>query len=184
VVAKSTGGTDSSGVPAIQTLLTEYRDRTGDSYDEMARKVDDAIGRQRFQQLVTRPPTRMPYDSKTVHALARLLGVDTTTVVLAYAQSLGLPVERTGSQLAHLLPSGVDQLTREDMDALLHVVRQMVAVRQAATKAAPDASSEMGTVRELRPPQPDLSQVAARSGDSEGRTARKRQDEDAERGEK
>ena len=126
--------TQSASVPTIQQLLLEHRDRTGDSYDDMAKKVDDSITRQRLQQLATRGPARMAYDSKAIHALAKLLGIDTTTVVLAYAQSLGLPVERTGSTLAHLLPNGVDVLTREDMDAVLHMVRQMVAVRQAASK--------------------------------------------------
>ena len=176
MVGKSAGGSHSSAVPTIRELLNEYRDRTGDSYDDMARRVDDAIGKQRLQQLATASPKRLPYEPKTIRALSQLLGVDTATVVLAFAADLGLPVERAGPALAHLLPQGTADLTRDDMDAVLHVVRQMVAVRQAATKADP------APVRELHPPKPDLSKVAARRGESEGRRARKKQDEDSERG--
>lgn len=183
VVERGNAGSDSSAVPTIADLLTAYRDRTGDSYEDMARKVGDEISRSRMHQLTTRPPREFPKLPRTVERLADMLEVPVTTIVLAFAAGLGIPVTQTGTMLEVTLPAGTDTLTAEDREAIRHVTRALVDARRGFVQTA-TGSGKSHTVGELvdlaRPPAPDLSRVAARRGQSEGRRRRAAQDEHAE----
>lgn len=141
MVERRSNVSDASAVPTIAELLTAYRDRTGASYEDMARKVGDEINKSTMHKLTTRPPDQFPKLPRTVELLAQLLEVPVTTIVLAFAAGLGLPVSRAGSLLAETLPPGTDSLTPEDREAV-----------RAVTKALVDA-------RRQAPPAPDLSRV-------------------------
>jgi hypothetical protein len=175
-------------VPTIAELLTAYRDRTGASYEEMARKVGDEINRSRMHQLVTAPPKEFPKRARTIELLAQLLEVPVTTVVLAFAAGLGIPVSTEQSRLALLLPARTDDLlTDEDRDAIIAMTRSLMAAhRVREVSSYGDGSRPLffqqrpegdQTARELRPPEPDLTRVAARRGESEGRQRRNHMDD-------
>lgn len=72
------------------------------------------------------------------------------------------------------LVAEVDELTREDREAIRAVVRQLASARR---HSAPPEAHQSGELIDLaRPPMPDLSRVAARHGESEGRRLREEQD--------
>lgn len=124
------GGTaDGSAVPTIAELLTSYRDRTGYSYKDMARKVRDEIQGSRLQQLVVAPPKAFP-ERRTIELLAELLEMPTATIVLACAAGMGIPVRDSSSELARTLPPGTDKLTVEDRDAIRTITRALIEARR------------------------------------------------------
>jgi hypothetical protein len=130
-------------VPSIASLLAQYRDRTGASYDDMERSLGGAISRGRLQQLVTTTPKNFP-DPDNVQHLADLLHVSVTTILEAFAVSLGLTVEQRRPLLAISLPPGTDNLTDRDRMSIIGIVRQLVEARQAATAPEPDLSAVQG----------------------------------------
>jgi hypothetical protein len=135
---------DSPPVPTIAELLVQYRDRTGASYDEMSRSVNGEITTAWFHRLTTQPPKSFPRDADTVQALADLLQVPVTTIVLAFAASLGLPVTQSSSMLLMTLPPGTDNLQPADVDAIRAVVRQLVEARRVVTTPVPDLNRVEG----------------------------------------
>lgn len=175
-VVEGTGrGGDSAPVPTIADLLLEYRRLTGASYDDMSRSTNGAITHGRLHQLATEPPSSFPRNAATVQALADLLQVPVATIVLAFASSLGLPVAASGSMLSITLPPGTDNLDPGDVEAIRAVVRQLVQARTQEKSGNP-TGRVVDLVREV----PDLSRVAARHGESEGRRRHEEQDEDAD----
>lgn len=80
---------------------------------------------QRWQQLGTGVRIKEFPEPATIQAMADALEVDVASVVLAAAASIGLPVERRQSELAAMLPSNADDLTEEQRDAVLAVIRAM-----------------------------------------------------------
>lgn len=159
-------------MPTIRDLLLAYKDRTGDSFEDMARKVNHGIHTSRFGILATEPPKSFPKHARTIELLAKLLDVPVTTIVLSFAASLGIPVTQSGTVLERTLPPGTDNLTAEDREAIRAVTRALVDARQHGGSAQP------ADVSELHPPRPDLSRVAARRGKSRGRMIREEQDRD------
>lgn len=171
MVERKAAGGDSPLVPTIAELLTEYRRRTGASYEDMSRRVDGAITTAWFHKLTTQPPRSFPRDAATVQHLADLLQVPIPTILLGFAAALGLPVEQPGSLLSITLPPGSDILDPGDVEAVRAVVRQLVDARKQ------DVPKPINLAR--RQP-PDLTRVAARWRRSEGRDMVERQDSDAE----
>lgn len=144
-------------------------DARGASYPDLARRTGNAISHQALHKLVTEPRKAFP-DPKTLQVLSELLDLPVATIVLACARSLGLAVRQAGTELDVVLPPGTETLTGEDREAIRVVTRALIDARRSS--ASP--------VRELRPPVPDLTRVAARRGESEGRRRRREQDRDAE----
>lgn len=138
---------DPPDVPDIAQLLIAYRDRTGESYETMAKRIGDAISDGRLHQLATKPLKNFP-EPRTVIALADLLGLSVSRVVLSLAVSLGIPVREYASALVNSLPPGTDNLTDRDQAAIVAVVRQLVAARRAAQDrdepTGPDLSAAQG----------------------------------------
>lgn len=170
MVERTSGRTDGSGVPTIAELLTAYRDRTGHSYGEMARKVRDEIRVNRLQQLTTAPPKEFPKSARTVELLSELLDVPVTTIVLAFAAGLNIPVTQEPSPV--ILPPGTDTLPPEDRQAIRAITRALIEARNAA----PDP----GPIKGPEPAEQSDYGLAARRGQSEGKRLRAVQDEDAE----
>lgn len=143
---------DSPLVPSIADLLTQYRDRTGASYDDMSRSVRGEITSAWFHKLTTSSPKSFPRDPGTLANLADLLQVSIPTILNAFAISLGLPVSDTASRLALTLPPGTDSLEPADVEAIRAVIRQLIAARNAAQHThiaahdpvAPDMSRVQG----------------------------------------
>lgn len=144
MVERNGGGGDSPSVPTIADLLIEYRRRTGASYDDMSKAVHGEITTAWFHKLTTQPPKSFPRDAATVAHLADLLQVSVTTVLVAFAVALGLPVESSGSHLAITLPPGSDVLDSRDVEAVRSVIRQLVDARRMAAPPVPDLAVAEG----------------------------------------
>lgn len=99
----------------------------GWSYSDLERQSDGALTRGRWQQLGSGVEQKRFPDPSSLLVIARVLDVDITTVVLAAAQAVGLPVTPVGGDLAHLLPPGTDRLSERMRDAILMVIRAGVA---------------------------------------------------------
>jgi hypothetical protein len=153
VVDDSKTGQDSLAVPTISELLAQYRDRTGASYDEMSRSVDGAITSAWFHKLTTSPPKSFPRDAATVQQLADLLQVSITTILEAFALSLGLPVPQSRSLLLVTMPPGTDKLEPDDVAALRAVIRQLVAARSSGRPELDE--SRLHGLRLLETDEPD-----------------------------
>lgn len=171
MVEQSSGAAHGSGVPTIAELLSDYRDRTGHSYGDMARKVRDEIRGNRLQQLVTAAPKAFP-ETRTVELLSELLDLPVTTIVLAFAAGLGIPVTQDPTPV--VLPPGTDTLAPEDKQAIRAITRALIVARNAAAHGDP------GPINSPEPAQQIDYGLAARRGSSEGKRLRQVQDEDAE----
>jgi hypothetical protein len=133
-------------MPTIAELLNNHRDRTGHSYEAMARKSNGELRDSRIHQLtVNKPAIKAFPDTRTIELLSDLLEVPMTTTILALAASLGLQVDQPGSMLSITLPPGTDNLSPEDVAAIRAVTRQLVdARRQPAPTPEPDIHTMQG----------------------------------------
>jgi hypothetical protein len=170
-------------VPSLAELIRQHRDRTGDSYADMAARAERAtrgakdsagLTRAAFQRLATVGTDRFP-NPATLGTLAQVLDVPVSTIVLAAATSLGLPVQADTE--AMWLPGGTEHLTPEDRAAVRAVTRALVDAR---TPPPTSPITEPGPITEPEPAAQHDYTLAARRGVSEGRAARQRQDDDAE----
>lgn len=118
---------DNSNVPTLAQLITDSKTDSGLSYDQLAARTDYVVTRQRFQQLGTSTRLKEFPEPATLAAVAEALKVDVALVVLATAKSIGLSVD-TGSQsdLGRMLPAAARNLTRDQRNALLSLVRSIV----------------------------------------------------------
>ncbi len=124
--------TDYAIVPTLAELITHQRDLRGFTYRDLEARADGVISHQRWQQLGTNIRVKEFTEPATILAMANALDADVTTVVLATAKSVGLPVEyRTAdSELARSLPASARELTREQIDAIISLVRTMASGNQ------------------------------------------------------
>ena len=113
-----------------ELIHTMRKDR---SYEDLAKS---ALSRQRWQQLAEDPIKEFPKPD-TIRAIASTLGVTESTVVLALAESLGIPMTQS-SRVAALLPAGVDRLSDAALRALLTLMRELVG-----TEPSPGAVTRM-----------------------------------------
>jgi hypothetical protein len=123
-------------MPTMKQLIRAALD-SGKSVRDLA---DDSGGRvkfQTFQELSAKPPKQFPKDLKTITGMSHALHVPETTIVLAYAKSLGIPVT-SGSNFSLRLPSDVDSLSPELQEALLAVARAALRA-SAVSSSAPSA---------------------------------------------
>lgn len=137
MVERGGEGVDPAHVPSIASLLAQYRDQTGASYDDMSRSIGEAISGGRLHQIATKPVKNFP-DPENVRHLADLLNVSITTILEAFAVSLGLDVEQRRPLLAITLPPGTDNLTAGDVTAVRSVILQLVDARRVAARSVPD----------------------------------------------
>ncbi|MGW8593190.1 hypothetical protein ACWGLC_15985 [Dietzia sp. NPDC055877] len=124
------GAIDALSVPTLADLIQARKAARGWSYREIAARGNDVISAQRWQQLGTGVRLREFPEPTTMAAMADALEVDVAAVLLATAKSLGLDVQRRQSELAAMLPSTADQLTSEQRDAVLAVVRAMTPTKE------------------------------------------------------
>lgn len=124
------GAVDALSVPTLADLIQARKTARGWSYREIAARGNDVISAQRWQQLGTGVRLKEFPEPTTVSAMADALEVDVAAVLLATAKSLGLDVQRRQSELAAMLPSAADQLTPDQRDAVLAVVRAMTPAKE------------------------------------------------------
>jgi hypothetical protein len=112
---------DPVGVPTIRELIRAALD-AGKTVRQLEADSGDRVRFQTFQELSNNAPKQFPKQADTITGMAAALNISESTVVLAYATALGIPVE-TGSTFALRLPPGVDHLEPAMQDAILQVTR-------------------------------------------------------------
>lgn len=121
------GGGTGEPPPTLHQLVRSRIEERGWSYSDLERRSGHALSRGRWQQLGSGIAQRKFPDPASLVVIARVLELDITTVVLASAQAVGLDARLPGSDLAHLLPPGTDQLSTRMRDAILALIRAAVA---------------------------------------------------------
>lgn len=117
----------------LQDLIADRKD--GRSYEALATACGGTPAAKRLQQIATTPLRAFP-DPDSIRGLARGLRVGERAIVLAAAESLHLDVN-AGAPFLEWLPGSLDELSRDQVDALLAVVRVMLDdARRARNEAA------------------------------------------------
>jgi hypothetical protein len=138
---------DGDKVLPLHQLIQMRRDERGWSYDQLAHRSKGKLTKSRWQQLGTQTRMKEFPELATVHLLAEVLEMDETTIVLSVATSLGIDVRfRGGPMFAQLLPAGTDLLSDRARDAVLGLIRVMVA--EAAAHADDDEGAIQGSAGE------------------------------------
>ncbi|MEN3123232.1 hypothetical protein [Janibacter sp. LM] len=120
-------------MPTISELIERQRRDSGLSYREMAERAARAGLHIKFQtiaNLATTPPKEWPKRAETIQALAEGLDVPERLVVLAFACSFGLDVQRDESTLGLMLPAGTRHLDEGVQRAVAAMVRSIVDARE------------------------------------------------------
>lgn len=120
-------------MPTISELIERQRRDSGRSYREMAERAARAGLHIKFQtiaNLATTPPKEWPKKTETIQALAEGLDVPERLVVLAFATSFGLDVQRDESTLGLMLPTGTRHLDEGVQRAVAAMVRSIVEARE------------------------------------------------------
>ena len=114
------------GHPDLSELIRAHHEQTRESYRSMARRSGDQLHHQSLQGWAAAPPKAFPKKRETFEQLAHVLDTDVTTVVLAFACSLGLDVRAAGPGADRVLPPDAERLTQRQRAVLLSVVDVMV----------------------------------------------------------
>lgn len=112
-------------MPTIKHLIRCALDE-GRTVRDLAHDSNYQVKFQTFQQLSLHPPKQFPKDIKTIDGMAQALRVSRAVIVLAYAESLGVPLENESSTFITRLPSDVDQLDIDMQNALIALARAAV----------------------------------------------------------
>jgi lambda repressor-like predicted transcriptional regulator len=140
-----TGPSDEGGAaPTLRRLIRSRMDERGWSYADLERESGGALSRGRWQQLGSADAQHKFPHPESLRVIAQVLEVDVTSVVLAAARAVGLPVPAQTGDFADRLPAGTERLSLPMRDAILGVVRAAVA----ATAAGPAARETDGVTLE------------------------------------
>jgi hypothetical protein len=122
-------------VPTIKDLIRAALDN-GKTVRQLEADSGGRVKFQTFQELSNNAPKNFPRDiSETITGMAIALSVPETTVVLAYAKSLGVRVD-AGPSFALRMPPGIDRVDHQVQDAMLGLMRAVVRVEVATQSAA------------------------------------------------
>ncbi|WP_214400863.1 hypothetical protein [Pseudonocardia lacus] len=118
---------ESSSAPTLRQLIRSRMAERGWSYADLERESGRALSRGRWQQLGSADAQHKFPNPESLTIIAQVLQIDVTSVVLAAARAVGLPVAVQTSELANLLPAGTERLSAPMRDAILGLVRAAVA---------------------------------------------------------
>jgi hypothetical protein len=128
------------GLSLQDLILTLKGDRTYAGLEEASNGVVKA---QRWNQITNGIRISEFPEPRTIAAMAEALNVSVDVVLLAFARALGLKVNQTRSLFEELLPPDVAQLSDKQRDAVLAVIRAMIA-ESAATGDSVTVSDAQG----------------------------------------
>lgn len=117
---------DATDVPTIRELVRAALD-AGKTVRQLEIDSGGLVRFQTFQELSSHPPKQFPKRAATILGVAAALNLSESTVVLAYAAGLGIPVH-AGSTFALRLPPGVDNIELPLQDAILQLMRSALSV--------------------------------------------------------
>ncbi len=133
--------------PTLHQLVRSRIRERGWSYTDLERRSGHALSRGRWQQLGSGAPQRKFPDPASLVAIAQVLEVDITTVVLAAARSVGLDVSHRGAALSHLLPDQTELISERMRDAILTLIRAAAAEAGADEGHEATRASSAGGLR-------------------------------------
>lgn len=113
--------------PTLRQLIRSRMAERGWSYADLERESGGSLSRGRWQQLGSADAQHKFPHPESLTIIARVLQIDVTSVVLAAARAVGLPVPAQASDFANLLPAGTERLSGSMRDAILGLVRAAVA---------------------------------------------------------
>jgi hypothetical protein len=127
-------------VSSLAQLIRSRMQEHGWSYRDLELRSDHALTRGRWQQLGSGTPQKKFPEPATLAAIAEVLQVEITLVVLAAGRAVGLDTRLPDTDLARLLPPGTELLTERMRNAILTMIR--AAVTDARTgQIDPEAST-------------------------------------------
>lgn len=126
-MSQDDANTPRGGGRPLDALIRGRMQERGWTYTDLERASGRALSRGRWQQLGSGAPQRKFPDPGSLSAIAAVLEVDVTAVVLAAARSVGLDVETPAADPPLLLPHGTERLSPEMRDAVLRLIRAAVA---------------------------------------------------------
>ncbi len=97
------------------------------SYGDLERHSGRVLTRGRWQQLGSGAQQKKFPNPASLTAIAAVLQLDITLVVLAAAQGVGLGVQHPGGDLARMLPPGTEQLSERMRNAILTMIGAAIA---------------------------------------------------------
>lgn len=118
---------DDAPTPTLRELIRSRMTERGWSYADLERESGRALSRGRWQQLGSAEAQQKFPNPDSLRIIADVLQVDVSSVVLAAARAVGLPMPAQGSGFANLLPAGTERLSAPMRDALLALIRAAVA---------------------------------------------------------
>lgn len=135
---------DGESVATLQTLIRTRMAEEGWSYADLERLSGGRVSKPRWQQLGSGIPQKRFPDPETMEAIAEIFGYDRATVLHAAAATVGYSIQRSGALLAHLLPSGTEMLSQRTQDAVLTMLRAVVADTVEFQRQLEQARGEAG----------------------------------------
>lgn len=112
-------------MPSLGALITARRKALSLTYEGLAERSDGKLTKQRWQQLGTDTRVNKFPEPRTLELIADTIGVGVDRVILATAVTLGVKIPSDRSTFATLLPPNADELTQEQRDAVIAVIRAM-----------------------------------------------------------
>jgi hypothetical protein len=129
-------------VSSLAQLIRSRMQEHGWSYRDLELRSDHAVTRQRWQQLGSGTPQKKFPEPATLSAIAEVLQVEITLVVLAAGRAVGLDTRLSDTDLARLLPPGTELLTERMRNAILTMIRAAVTdARTGTAQIDPEAST-------------------------------------------
>jgi transcriptional regulator with XRE-family HTH domain len=122
-------------MPSLGALITARRKALSLTYDGLADRSGGALSKQRWQQLGTDTRVNEFPEPRTLQLIADTIGVGVDRVILATAVTLGVDIPTQRSTFATLLPPNADDLTEEQRDAVIAVIRAMQPTKADAADA-------------------------------------------------
>lgn len=126
-IGKHHEGPDAASMPTVGDLVEAAIAKTS------ATRLSEAMGVDRawVYELRKNSVRNFP-DVENVQQYAKALGVEVETLILAFAKTLGLPLEGS-SRLAAFLPPEAKRLNDRQITALVELIRSMVTEEPAVT---------------------------------------------------
>lgn len=120
---------------SLPELIRARMQEHGWSYADLERYSGRVLTRGRWQQLGSGGPQKKFPDPASLTAIAAVLQLDITVVVLAAAQGVGLGVQHPGSDLARMLPPGSELLSERMRNAIVMMIGAAIAEAAEACPA-------------------------------------------------
>lgn len=123
---------------AISKLIKSHKG--GRTWEEVAEATDGVYGPKRLSQIANdNPRIKTIPEPWYLEAIAKACGVSVRAVLMACAETVGLPVDREESTFLSMMLTGTETLTDSQRDNVFRILRSYIDSNRAeeAAKAKP-----------------------------------------------